>query len=1282
MLAILPCNNLNERKKQIDLWFHYESKIFFKKQISFLLILFFSSIASFCQIIVSSDDFENVLTTFSVTNGTGIFYSGNSGTADRPATAPFAATNVYGFGVTNGSVTITSSNINTFGYTSLLLTLRVAAFSINTSNNGIDNTDIAQIEISPDGGANYFNTVKVIGNSNAYWAYAASGNATTSYDGDGSPIIFQPAGGGSRTTDGYSTIAITSLPAVLNLKVRITLTNNSANERWIIDNFQLTGVATTPIILSPTSTNITTSTVDLGANVTNEGSSSITERGTVYKTTAGVTITDNPLAEGGTGTGIFSHTRSGLNAQTQYFYKAYAKNSSGTGLSPEASFYTLSNPPLSEATNLTATPIDIDEIDLAWTAATFPASGASANGYIILRRNDYTNPNTSDITNGIAPSSLSLSAGTTLVTTITSGSILSFNNTGLSTNTQYNYMIIPFTWDGTHISTYNYYTTNALTGNALTLGATGPSADFRTKANIAGNWSSAGSSGIWQSFNTTLNKWQTATVSPTSAANSIEIRSGCTVTIDAASSANALIVDNGGILVHPSSYSFNIADGNGYDGSGIDFIVNGTYVLNGQKPTFLNTASAQINSTGVVRADANIGGGSDDFARQTNVLFTTGAIFQWNVNASAFEAGGSTSGAVTYFPSGTDSDKPIFRISANPGDIGGGNSVTFNSKVEVTTGNATNIRFVNAGTKYFRDGLGSPSGSSGKITNTTGCGAFVITGSNAVISGNLILNIDDATAVFNDLEIASGASVTISGSPTIKIGSNAAGSNMIINGTLLHNGSNAIEIFSGNLYINGNIDAGSTGSFKASSSIPSSNSNVYIGGMSNTSAGILKLASGANFINTFTMNRGSSGTGGNLIMSSSMNVKSFVLTRGVLATDNNLVTWLNSGAGSSLSLPATYSNSYICTCNSSGTEITATGNNGFRINNVNGNTEQIFPVGTDFISPNRMSINLNGSSADNFTVVVGKGDIGNTPKPRVNRIWYVSEGSSGGSTASMKLYFTKRNWSTSSFGLGQDEIEDGFMWDDARLVQKDDAGNFINVAKIGTPDVLNFITSSYNMEIYGEYTKGISQDFWKTYNGITNFVKFSVINLADIILPVKIINFNAYKKNSVVQVSWSSANETNVINYTVEHSQNGIDFTPLKKVNAFNNLNLRRYNVVDSSPLAGNNFYRLKITDKNGTVSYSSIARVYIDEVTPSVTIYPNPIRNRLVHLQFLNPIGGKFHVVVYNSTGQRVFSRIIDHARESSSESLLLPSTIKTGTYFVRIFNETNHFSSVVVIE
>jgi len=223
---------------------------------------------SWGQVTIASEDFENTLTTFSVTTGTASYYSGNTAVGDLPASSPFAVLNTYSLGKSNATLGITSNAINTTGYSSVNLTLRLTSFSIGGATNGADAGDIVTVEISPDGGATYYSTARVLGFSNACWAYSTgTGNASTAYDGNSTPVDFAPVGGGNRTTDGYSTITISGLPAVASLTVRITLLNNSTSERWCIDDFKITGIlasCTAPTITAqPTS-----STKCVGESVT------------------------------------------------------------------------------------------------------------------------------------------------------------------------------------------------------------------------------------------------------------------------------------------------------------------------------------------------------------------------------------------------------------------------------------------------------------------------------------------------------------------------------------------------------------------------------------------------------------------------------------------------------------------------------------------------------------------------------------------------------------------------------------------------------------------------------------------------------------------------------------------------------------------------------------------------------------------------------------------------------------------------------------------------------
>jgi len=187
----------------------------------------------------------------------------------------------------------------------------------------------------------------------------------------------------ATTAAGWYLSKVLTLPVdaqISTLKLRFVKTGTASIR---VDDVILKGTATSlaPTVTTPTVTSITDVSAVLGGNITNDGGSAITSRGTVWKTSTGVTISDNLLAEGGTATGTFSHSRTTLPSGSQIFYKAYAINGVGTTLSTESSFYTLSTEPINHSTTFTATALNSTQIDLA-----FDAGSANAAGYIILRK--------------------------------------------------------------------------------------------------------------------------------------------------------------------------------------------------------------------------------------------------------------------------------------------------------------------------------------------------------------------------------------------------------------------------------------------------------------------------------------------------------------------------------------------------------------------------------------------------------------------------------------------------------------------------------------------------------------------------------------------------------------------------------------------------------------------------------------------------------------------------------------------------------------------------------
>ena len=127
-----------------------------------------------------------------------------------------------------------------------------------------------------------------------------------------------------------------------NLSFRVTSAGhrNGEESRVTMLEFEVPESYSAPTITISAPTNIGSISATFWADVTDDGSDpgGVTDRGTVWKTSSGVTATDNPASQG-SGLGQFSHTRT-LPANTIIYYAAYATNSIGTSLSSEGSLQT------------------------------------------------------------------------------------------------------------------------------------------------------------------------------------------------------------------------------------------------------------------------------------------------------------------------------------------------------------------------------------------------------------------------------------------------------------------------------------------------------------------------------------------------------------------------------------------------------------------------------------------------------------------------------------------------------------------------------------------------------------------------------------------------------------------------------------------------------------------------------------------------------------------------------------------------------------------------------
>ncbi len=139
-----------------------------------------------------------------------------------------------------------------------------------------------------------------------------------------------------------------------------------------------------------------------------------------------------------------------------------------------------------------------------------------------------------------------------------------------------------------------------------------------------------------------------------------------------------------------------------------------------------------------------------------------------------------------------------------------------------------------------------------------------------------------------------------------------------------------------------------------------------------------------------------------------------------------------------------------------------------------------------------------------------------------------------------------------------------------------------------------------------------------------------------IILAIKLLSFYGVKEPLRNILHWKAEEGFKVKDFEVEKSVNGLSFTKIGTVAGSINNNFS-YLFIDTKPFPGMIFYRLRIIERDGEVSYSKII-VLKTASQSAVTIYPNPGKG-LATLYYYSPQPLNTQLLIYQADGRHVLS-------------------------------------------
>lgn len=176
--------------------------------------------------------------------------------------------------------------------------------------------------------------------------------------------------------------------------------------------------------------------------------------------------------------------------------------------------------------------------------------------------------------------------------------------------------------------------------------------------------------------------------------------------------------------------------------------------------------------------------------------------------------------------------------------------------------------------------------------------------------------------------------------------------------------------------------------------------------------------------------------------------------------------------------------------------------------------------------------------------------------------------------------------------------------------------------------------------------------------------------IGTVILPLSLQSFNAGFDGKNTTLYWTTVNEVNVKDFTIEKSADAISFNAIGTRLASNNSQLNSYTFVDNTT-AATAYYRLKMTDKNGSFSYSATIKVSATNAnSKSISIAPNPVAGSYINISHPKSQAGST-ISIFSVQGKLMQ---IVKVQAGATQSVVMLQGLVSGSYVIEYIDATGN--------
>lgn len=192
----------------------------------------------------------------------------------------------------------------------------------------------------------------------------------------------------------------------------------------------------------------------------------------------------------------------------------------------------------------------------------------------------------------------------------------------------------------------------------------------------------------------------------------------------------------------------------------------------------------------------------------------------------------------------------------------------------------------------------------------------------------------------------------------------------------------------------------------------------------------------------------------------------------------------------------------------------------------------------------------------------------------------------------------------------------------------------------------------------------IMADVWATQSNDKDTPPIQCLLKGNANLPVTMARFNGTLLDSAISLSWTTTEQTGSRYFDIERSADALEFAQVGRVEVSGDSRVtQQYQFMDTRPLPGMNYYRLRVVDLDGSFEISRMVAVDNGGNSVAFELLGNPASGREIRFLLKNEDATSIHL--YSVSGRAVMFSL---ARTGNEYVLKPKDNLSAGLYLLSL--------------